>query len=315
MININGKECILVEAHAHVWKEFKGSRFGDTVIEIIGNGKIRVGGKEDRLVVPDFPDCVVSIDVLKGYQEMLGIDKVLILQNPCYGDQREYLRDIVACEPNVYKTCGILDPRNFENLEREMDSLLNNYNCCGFKIEVPDVPFVMDDPQYNIMWRKIIDNNAILVLDLGWGTGPFDFNIDRLCNVIKRYPEMKLVLAHLGVSKLWDHNQVYPYPELQKTLSLLDYNKDNLYFDISAIPVFEEGYEEYPYSRGQSIIRSIKSFCGMDRIMWGSDFPGIMHHCTYQQSLNFLVKHCTFLTSEELEGILGGNAMRFIFAD
>lgn len=30
MININGKKSVLVDAHAHVWEEFKGNRFGDT---------------------------------------------------------------------------------------------------------------------------------------------------------------------------------------------------------------------------------------------------------------------------------------------
>lgn len=313
MITIKGKQHIVVDAHTHVWKEFHGQRFGDTVVEAIGNGRVRQGDHEYQFLLPDFQDYSVKLGVLEGYMFMCGVDHALILQNPCYGDQREYVRDIVLAAPEKYRSFGMIDPRKIDTLADEIKILIKNYACTGFKIEVPDVPFVMDAAEYDFMWRLIQDNNAIIAIDLGWGTGEYDFNIERLRNVVKRYPNMKVMLAHLGVSRLWDMNQKYPYPELQKTLSLLDINKDSLYFDLSALPIFNGDDTEYPFYRSQEIVRFIKEFCGMDRMMWGSDAPGLLTHCTYQQTLDVIVKHCPFLTEDDLEKVLGKNALHYMF--
>ena len=41
MITLNNRKYEVIDAHAHVWKEFKGERFGDTPVEKIGNGRVR----------------------------------------------------------------------------------------------------------------------------------------------------------------------------------------------------------------------------------------------------------------------------------
>ena len=314
MIKINERTYEVIDAHTHVWEEFRGQRFGDTIVETIGNGRVRQGDVEYQFLLPDFQDYTVKIGVLQGYMDMCGIDRALILQNPCYGDQRDYVSEIVRSNPKKFRTFGMIDPRKINTLEHEITTLINDFDCTGFKIEVPDVPFKMDAPEYDFMWRLFQEKNAIIAIDLGWGTGEYDFNIDRLRNVVARYPNMKVMIAHLGVSKLWDINQKYPYPELQKTLSLLDLNKENLYFDLAAISMFNGDITEYPFYRSQEILRFVKEFCGMDRIMWGSDMPSLLTHCTYQQLLDFIVKHCPFLNEDDLERVLSKNASDFIFS-
>ena len=97
-----------------------------------------------------------------------------------------------------------------------------------------------------------------------------------------------------------------------KTLSLLDINKDNLYFDIAGMPVFDHN-AEYPFDRAREILKVVKDTVGMDRIMWGSDFPTVMLQCTYPQSLQYITNHCGFLTGSDLEKLLGANAKHFLF--
>ena len=209
---------------------------------------------------------------------------------------------------------GMFDPREKDNIEKEIDILVKEYNFKGIKMEIPDTPFIMDDPEYNRIWEKVIENDCLVVIDLGWGKGPYcyDSNIDRLRNVLKRYPDIKMVLPHFGVSSLWDQDQKYPFPKLQNTLSLLDINKDNLWFDSSAIAEFDiDG--EYPYKRSQEIVKSVKETCGMDKIMWGTDFPTHIKYSTYKQYLDFIIRHCDFLNDKELEMVLGTNAMKVYF--
>lgn len=48
MVTIRGRKFEVVDAHVHIWDNYHGMRFGDTIIEKIGSGMIRVGENEIR---------------------------------------------------------------------------------------------------------------------------------------------------------------------------------------------------------------------------------------------------------------------------
>jgi predicted TIM-barrel fold metal-dependent hydrolase len=314
MKKIRNKNMLIVDAHTHVWEHFKGQRLGESAIEPLPFGKAKQGDKIFQLLTPEYEGDAVKVEVLLGYMEYNDVDKAVIIQNPCYGDQREYVADIVKNYPEKFVGIGMLDPRDKSNIEKEIDTLVNEFKFKGVKMEIPDTPFMLDDPEYSSIWEKVMENDCFVVIDLGWGEGlyAYDHNIDRLKNVLKKYPNIKMVLPHLGVSRLWDINQKYPFPKLQETFSLLDINKENLWFDCSAVAEFEPD-GEYPYYRSQEIIKTIKERWGMDRIMWGTDFPTHLKHSTYRQFLDFVIKHCDFLTESDLEMVLGKNAIEVYF--
>lgn len=309
MIKINGKEVKLIDAHTHIWNRYAGIKRGDIAAENLGYGKIRFDGKVEKLLPSVFVDNKVTFEILLGYMEDVGTDQVVVLQNPCYGDQREYVYKCMQKYPDkILATFGKLDPRKIDTVIDEIDTLVNQYSCSGIKIEVPDVPFIIDDPEYDFMWRKIVEDNLIIVFDLGFGDGEYDFNIERLTNVINRYPDIRMVLPHLGISRLWDLNQKHPYPELQKTLRLFKINKNNLYVDISAIQFFDVN-DEHPDYRNQDIIKVVYESIGPDKIIWGTDFPTILNLRTIRQCLDFIVNQCDFLTDEDKIKILSQNAL------
>ena len=310
MIKQQGKDVLVVDAHAHTWKHFDGMRFGDTKVHNLGYGKIRQGGEVLDLVPPAFTDNEAPVEILMGYMDNAGIDKAVILQNPCYGDQRDYVKEVMRRYPErIHAAIGKLDPRDRDAVRGEIDSFVRDYGFKGIKLEVPDVPFEMDDPAYDFMWKKITDENLIAVIDLGWGKGTYDFNIDRLTRVMEKFPQMRTCIAHLGVSRLWDLSQVNPYPELQKTLALFRINREHLYMDLSAMPFFDIT-EEHPDARCQDILKVTYETIGADRLMFGTDFPSILKLRTYNQCLDFLIHHCDFLSQAEKINILGQNALR-----
>lgn len=313
MIKIGGEEVIVIDAHTHIWDHFGGQRFGNCPIEVLPYGKAKLKGKVFQQISPEYSDDSVKIEVLLGYMDYVHVDKAVILQNPCYGGSREYIHEILDKYPDKFVGIGMLDPRNKENIKKEIDILVNEYKFKGVKMEIPDTPFIMDDAEYDFLWKKIVEKDCIVVIDMGWGKGLYDYdnNIDKLKNVLKKYSNIKMVLTHLGVSRLWDLEQKYPFPKLQETFKLIDINKENLWFDCSAIDEFDNG--EYPYYRGQEILKAIKERWGMDRIMWGTDFPTHLLISTYKQFLDFIIKHCDFLTENELKMILCTNALKVYF--
>lgn len=303
---------IIVDAHTHIWKKMMGWRFGYLPLEQMEYGKAKKGDEIIQWVPPSFDDTTTSAEILLGYMDWVGIDKAVLLQAPCYGDQNEYVHSTVAKYPERFAGIGFVDPRKKQEAADEIEYLVKQYKFKGVKFEIPDVPFYMDEKEYECIWEKITQLDAIAVIDLGWGSGPYDYNLDRLRNVLVRFPELKVVLCHLGVSKLWDTNQKYPFNTLQTTLKLLDVHPDKLWFDIAGLQFFNEE-EEYPYPRVQEILKAVKESIGIDRILWGTDFPTVLQLCTYKQCLDLILKHCDFLSLDEKRQILGENSLKVYF--
>lgn len=312
MIKVGKKQIPVIDAHVHIWEKFNGYRFGGVKTEPLGYGMVHQGDQEFLMLPPELRDHQVPFGILDVNMKMNGIDKAVILQNPCYGDQRDYIRHVIEEHPGKFVSLGCIDPRDHEEVVKQMDILFYEYHFKGFKIEVPDVPFLLDDPEYDFLWQKIIDMGAMVAFDLGWNDGPFDYNIDRFTHVMKKFPVMKTVLCHLGVSRLWDFKQEYPFPHLQKTLSLLEINKDHLFFDFSGMQCCDPS-GEYPYYRCLEFLRVAKDMGAINKIMWGSDAPMIQRTCTYRQTLTSVTKYCPFLTDDEMAALVYDTAENVYF--
>ncbi|MDE7095322.1 MAG: amidohydrolase, partial [Anaeroplasmataceae bacterium] len=96
------------------------------------------------------------------------------------------------------------------------------------------------------------------------------------------------------------HNQM---EILEENLKLL--NLKNVYFDIASLP--NNTKQPYPFYEAQSYIRKAMDVMGIDKILWGSDFPSAMNYCSYKDAYTYIEESSLF-TKEEKEHILYKNA-------
>ena len=82
---------------------------------------------------------------------------------------------------------------------------------------------------------------------------------------------------------------------------------DNVYFDLAALP--NNTKQPYPFIEALEYIRLAADIVGVDKILWGSDFPAAMNYCTYEQSYKYIEDSLLF-TEEEKDMILYKNADR-----
>ena len=68
--------------------------------------------------------------------------------------------------------------------------------------------------------------------------------------------------------------------------------------------------EFYPFPSAIRAIREAAALVGMEKMMWGSDYPRTITAITYRMSYDFVVKSQE-LTDEEKRLFLGENARRF----
>lgn len=314
MINVRGKDMLLIEAHAHVWDSIHGRRFDTCTVESVQNGKVKIGDDIVQFMPPEWRDCKSPIEVLQTYEELMGFDKVVLLQTPCYGPQYEYINAILAKYPGRYATVGVPNPQNKTAYLNTVRLCLGEYGYKGLKFESPDIPFAMLAPQNAFIYEEIMKFNAYFVMDMGWGTGPHDYPIDDMLEIARRYPMLKIILPHLGVSRIWDPKEYHDnkFDCLRKTLSILE-RSENVWFDMSGLPALVEQFDEYPYPTIAKLLTCVKEEGGIGRVMWGSDMPTALCPCTYKQHLTTLTLHCDFLSDSELENILGKTAQRVWF--
>lgn len=313
MIHVRGKDMLFIEAHGHVWEKIHGRRFDTEKVIPIGNGRVKIGEEEIQFLPPEMTDCSCRIEVMQTYEKLFGFDKVVLLQTPCYGEQYEYINDIIAKNPGRYVTVGIADPQDKESYLETAKLCLGRYKYKGLKFESPDIPFDMLAKENQFVFEEIMKYNAFFMVDLGWGDGPHDFPIDDLLEVAKRYPQMKIILPHMGVSRLWDPKEKGNLNSLKKTLSILNYNQ-NVYFDCSGIPMLAtRAGESYPWPLMTDVLKAAKEEGAIGRVMWGTDMPTVLVACTYKQHIDCVVDYCDFLTDEELENLLGRTADKVWF--
>ena len=315
MIHARGKDMLFIEAHGHVWQKLHGRRFDTQTVVPLGMGRVRIGEEELQFLPPEYTDCSCTIEVFQQYEKLLGFDKAVLLQTPCYGEQYEYINAIIAANPGKYVTVGIPNPQDKQAYIEMARLCLDRYKYKGLKFEAPDIPFDMLAPENQFVFEEIMKRDAFFMMDLGWGDGPHDVPIEDLLEVARRYPDMKIMLPHMGVSRLWDPREKGNLDSLKKTLSILNYNR-NVHFDCSGLPMlFTRAGESYPWPSCMDVLKVAKAEGAIDRVMWGSDAPTVLVACTYQQHVDCIVNYCDFLTDDELENLLGRTANRVWFGE
>ena len=116
--------------------------------------------------------------------------------------------------------------------------------------------------------------------------------------LIKECPDLRIAIGHFGMVTVdgW-----------QKQIELAC--NPNVYVESGGITWLFNS-EFYPYPSAVDAILEARDICGIDKLMWGSDYPRTMTAITYRMSQDFIIKSDK-MTAEEKGKFLGLNAAKF----
>jgi hypothetical protein len=141
-----------------------------------------------------------------------------------------------------------------KDLEEELDILLED-GICGVKI-VPSLEKIYpDDDRCDLLYESLIEREMIIVFHAGAEPverGEIFGTPERFSSMTESYPELKVVLTHLGGFRMWDDVLRYLIP-----------HGDCVCFDCAYV----WGY--LTKDRIAELIRSI----GVDHVLFGTDYP------------------------------------------
>lgn len=174
------------------------------------------------------------------------------------------------------------DPDVMEHLD-----MLHDMGFAGLKVHPEYQNFKFDEERYFPVWERCAELGFFILTHCGFDikfSAPFKTDPEGLAAFHHRFPELKLVLAHLGGLKMYD--------EVEKFLV-----GEDVFLDLAFI-----GPEEITAERLTKIIRRH----GADKILFGSDSPW------YGQADGIAFVKSLDLTEEEKNRIFSGNARKLL---
>ena len=308
---------MIIDAHSHIFPEVRGSA-GAGPTRGLGYGRIAVGNEEIQLLPPYNETTVFTSEMLVANMDWAGVDKVVLLQGPFYGECNPYVLEALNRYPDRLIGAAYFDPwepdnrQNFETLTASSGFRAVKLECseatglCGLH---PDA--TLDMPDIAWLWDALERQGLVLTLDLG-AIGSRSYQTGAVRAIAQGHPELRIVIAHLG----------QPNPSAEADAGLwrlwleqIDLGRlPNVWFDTAALPAYLPD-EDFPYPTAERYLHLAIECIGPAKILWGTDQPGLLRHLNYPQLVKLAKLHTQSLSSDEQAMVLGENAMRVYGAD
>jgi L-galactono-1,5-lactonase len=285
---------MIVDAHLHVWNRLDGRIGNQTPVVPLGGGMIRIGDRELFGMPAYLLDCQARAEYVVAEFNAAGVDAGVVVQDYMDGIQNDYLQEVLARFPGRFFAHGLPDCWDTDRVAQETEALFRQ----GFRgLKLPAEHLLgkikLDDPRLMRIWSAMEERECALAVDLSEG----QLQVAEMESMLKSFPTLRVALGHFGMV----NRNGWP-----GQLSLAQH--ENVYLETGGI-VWLYRHEGYPFPGAIDAILRAKREVGIEKLMWGSDWPRTMIDFTYRQSLDF-VRKSTVLTKDEEALLLGGNARR-----
>ena len=272
----------MIDAHVHLWLKQNGMVNGLPVYDI-GGGRSMFGGEIRQMLPPAMTDGVNSAERLLSHMDFSCVGGAVVTQEIIDGNQDAYLREVRRRYPDRLRVCSLYEEKGLPETEG-----FDGIKICAGRLADPDLT-------HHAAVFDLAEKNGLFVgVDLADG----DTQAGSLREMAEQHPGLRIAVGHFGMVTT-------PGWEEQIRLACLP----NVYIESGGITwLFNSEY--YPYPSAIRAILTARDICGMDKLMWGSDYPRTMTAITYKMSWDFIDKS-PLLTKEEKERFLHGNAYAF----
>ena len=275
----------IIDAHSHLWLR------QDTVVDgqriyPLGRGRAMFFGEERQMLPPFMTDGVNSAETFLANMDYAQVGAAVVVQEVIDGNQDAYLAEVQRRNPDRFFCCALGDidkgpltvPEGFRGLAVP-----------GHRMHRP-----LTDPAVMDLFKSMEAHGQILSMCLADDAS----QIAQMREVIGECPGLKVAIGHFGMvtGRHWMEQ-------------ILLARAKNVRVESGGITwLFND--EFYPFRGACKAIREAADAVGMDRLMWGSDYPRTICAITYRMSYRFFQESALF-SGEEKEAFLGLNAKAF----
>ena len=287
---------MIIDAHSHLWLK-QDTSWNGLPIKSLKNGRSIFLGEEVQMIPPFIIDGVNSAEVFLSNMDYAQVSAAVVVQELIDGCQNDYLEEVGKKYPDRFVVCGMCDYFN-GNLVSQAEDLIGR----GFKgIAIPGHRLILDGQRVMLnsdemmeMFKLMEKKGVFLSITLADG----EVQVGEMQDVIAECPDLKIAVGHFGMPTR---------DRWQEQVKLA--RSKNVFVESGGITWLYNS-EFYPFDGAIRAIREAADLVGMDKLMWGSDYPRTITAITYRMSYDFVLKSKE-MTEEEKNIFLGGNAARF----
>ncbi len=286
---------MIVDAHMHIWRKLHGKIGNKIPLVGLGNGMIRIGDAEMLGMPAAHLDCSARAEWAVAEFDAAGVDAGVVVQEYMDGEQNDYGLEAQRKFPGRFFVHALPDFFKPKQVARQAAKLFAR----GFKgLKLPGGHLAManvalDAPAFMPVYEQMADEGHVLAVDLSVGVA----QVPMMENILRRFPKLRVAIGHFGMPnrKGWPGQ-----------LRLCRH--ENVYIETGGI-VWLYRAEGYPFRGAIKVIRQAIKEVGIEKLMWGSDWPRTMVDFTYRQSIQF-IRDEKSLSDAEKRALLGENAAR-----
>ena len=272
----------MIDAHLHLWEKQHGRVNGLPVYDL-GGGRSQFGDVVRQMMPAYMTDGVNSVERLLANMDFAQVAGAVVTQEYIDGNQDEYLRRVRAENPVRIRVSALYEENGLPDVNG-MDGI----KICAGRLVDPDLTKLAD------VFALADRAGKFVGLDLADG----DTQVASLREMIQQYPDVRMAIGHFGM---------VTRPGWLEQIKLARH--PNVFVESGGITWLFNA-EFYPYPSAVRAIREAADIVGMDKLMWGSDYPRTMTAITYRMSWDFVEKS-PLLTAEEKQLFFHRNAERF----
>ena len=287
---------MIIDAHAHLWLK------QDTVVDglpirTLEGGRSLFMGEVRQMVPPFMVDGVNSAEVFLSNMDYAQVSAAVITQEFIDGIQNDYLLDVARRYPNRFLVCGMCEfrkPHFLDHARLLLDEGFRALKIPAQRLLLKEGRVWLTSDEMMQLFHLMEERGAILSIDLADGA----LQVAEMEEVIAECPQLKIAIGHFGM---------VTRPEWQEQIKLARH--ENVMIESGGITwLFND--EFYPFHGAVRAIREAADLVGMNKLMWGSDYPRTITAITYRMSYDFVSKSAE-LTEHDKALFLGENARQF----
>ncbi|MCQ2257674.1 MAG: amidohydrolase [Bacteroidaceae bacterium] len=296
----------IIDAHSHLWLR-QDTKVDGKTIKTLTNGRSIFLDEEVQMIPPFMIDGVNSAEVFLSNMNYAQVGGAVVVQEIIDGNQNEYLKEVQAKYADRFFTMGMTEFRYgadfMAGAQAVADAGFRGLAIPGHRLlSVPTsesekefVTLHLNSPELMEMFKMLEQKGMILSMCLG----DDEAQIREMAEVIQECPDLKVAIGHFGMVTT-------PSFESQVKLAL---EGKNVMIESGGITWLYNS-EFYPYPSAIKSIKQAADWVGMERLMWGSDYPRTITAITYKMSYDFITKSKELSEADKAK-FLGENAVQF----
>lgn len=289
---------MIIDAHAHIYEILKGYGAKGEFRPLGGGRGIWATGKIEQFFPAEYGDTGFHAETLIKLMDESGVDHAVLLQGGNYGFHNDYMAEMAAKYPEKLTAVGAIDPYAIY-AEEIFDNLINKYNFKALKFEISSEwglsgfhrDLKINDASFERLLKKANEIGLTVAFDMGTMAMP-SFDFDSFKELTEKYSNVLFVMTH----SLFPRNDGNNEKRLEMAKSLTG---DNFVMDFANLDVV--GQAKY--------LKELKNIIGAERMLWGTDVPGVLGHASYKMLMD-RVKESGVFEENELPLVMGENAKR-----